>query len=226
MKNDIKKYVAEAIGTCVLVLIGCGVAVFSGADLIATSLAFGLAVVAMAYAIGDISGCHINPAVSLAMLITKKINFKQFVGYTLAQILGAFVGSAMLFAILSSCNMPTDNLGANAYGGDMALTACGAFLVETILTFVFVYTILGTTADTKRSHIAGLVIGLSLVLVHLLGIKLTGTSVNPARSIAPAILQGGEPYSQMWLFIVSPLLGGALAAWTYTLLNTNEKKKN
>ena len=226
MKNDIKKYVAEAIGTCVLVLIGCGVAVFSGADLIATSLAFGLAVVAMAYAIGDISGCHINPAVSLAMLITKKINFKQFVGYALAQILGAFVGSATLFAILSSCNMPTDNLGANAYGGDMALTACGAFLVETILTFVFVYTILGVTADTKRSHIAGLVIGLSLVLVHLLGIKLTGTSVNPARSIAPAILQGGEPYNQMWLFIVSPLLGGALAAWTYTLLNTSEKKKN
>lgn len=226
MKNDIKKYVAEAIGTCVLVLIGCGVAVFSGADLIATSLAFGLAVVAMAYAIGDISGCHINPAVSLAMLITKKINFKQFVGYALAQILGAFVGSATLFAILSSCNMPTDNLGANAYGGDMALTACGAFLVETILTFVFVYTILGVTADTKRSHIAGLVIGLSLVLVHLLGIKLTGTSVNPARSIAPAILQGGEPYSQMWLFIVSPLLGAALAAWTYTLLNTSEKKKN
>ena len=221
-----KKYIAEFLGTLVLVLFGTGIAVVSGGDLIATSLAFGLAIVACAYVIGNISGCHVNPAVSLAMLISKKLNAKDFVCYVVSQILGAIAGTAILFFILSNTNLGTTALGANFYG-ELSLTnisLVGAIITEIVLTFVFIYTILGVTSDESKSSIAGLVIGLTLTFVHLIGIPLTGTSVNPARSLAPAIFLGGEAIKQIWVFIIFPLVGGALAAITFKYLNTTKKK--
>lgn len=220
MKN-IKKYIAEFIGTAILVLFGCGTAVVTGGNPILTSLAFGLAIVAGAYAIGDVSGCHVNPAVSLAMLISGKLNIKDFCGYVAGQIAGAFAGSGLLYAILSCTNLGTASLGANGYDGASAtgLSLCGAVLVEIILTFVFIYTILGVTAKAERSHMAGIVIALTLTFVHIIGIPLTGTSVNPARSLAPAVLLGGQALSQVWVFILAPLAGAAAAACTYLLIN-------
>ena len=221
-----KKYIAEFLGTLVLVLFGTGIAVVSGGDLIATSLAFGLAIVACAYVIGNISGCHVNPAVSLAMLISKKLNVKDFVCYVVSQILGAIAGTAILFFILSNTNLGTTALGANFYG-ELSLTnisLAGAIVTEVVLTFVFIYTILGVTSDESKSNIAGLVIGLTLTFVHLIGIPLTGTSVNPARSLAPAIFLGGEAFKQIWVFIIFPLVGAALAAITFKYLNTTKKK--
>lgn len=221
-----KKYIAEFLGTLVLVLFGTGIAVVSGGDLIATSLAFGLAIVACAYVIGNISGCHVNPAVSLAMLISKKLNVKDFVCYVVSQILGAIAGTAILFFILSNTNLGTTALGANFYG-ELSLTnisLAGAIVTEIVLTFVFIYTILGVTSDESKSNIAGLVIGLTLTFVHLIGIPLTGTSVNPARSLAPAIFLGGEAFKQIWVFIIFPLVGAALAAITFKYLNTTKKK--
>lgn len=207
-----KKYIAEFVGTLVLVLVACGVAVVTGASVVATSLAFGLVIVAMAYSIGNVSGCHINPAVSLAMLITKKITTKDFIGYVIAQVLGAFVGALILGVLLGSYS----SLGANGFGtGHMAETAWIALLVEVILTFIFVTAILGVTSKKEYSSVAGIVIGLTLVLVHLIGISFTGTSVNPARSLGPALLQGADALKQVWVFIVGPLLGSALAALFY-----------
>ena len=216
-----KKYIAEFIGTLVLVLFGTGIAVVSGGDLVATSLAFGLAIVAMAYAIGDISGCHVNPAVSLAMLISKKMDAKEFVYYVISQVLGAIVGTAILFAILKGTNMGTEALGANGYDALSAtnISLMGALITEIVLTFVFVYTILGVTSDKKYAPVAGVVIGLTLTFVHLLGINLTGTSVNPARSLAPALFLGGEALKQLWVFVVAPLVGAALSACVYHFLN-------
>ncbi len=212
-----KKYIAEFVGTFSLTFFACGVAVVVGCDtpagVIATALAFGLVIVAMAYSIGNVSGCHINPAVSLAMLINKKMTFEDFVGYVIAQVLGAFAGSLLLGYILGSF----DALGANGYGSTLAsgteVTALVAIVTEIILTFFFVLSILGVTSKKENGAVAGIVIGLSLVLVHLLGIGITGTSVNPARSFAPAILQGGEATRQVWVFVLAPLCGGALAAW-------------
>ena len=215
-----KKYVCECLGTAVLVLFGCGIAVLSGADLVATSLAFGLAIVAMAYAIGNVSGCHVNPAVSLAMLINKKLTVKEFCLYVVSQVVGAFVGAGILYFVLSNAGIGVENLGANGFG---TLSIAGAFVVELVLTFVFVYTILGVTSDESKASVAGIVIGLTLAFVHLLGIKLTGTSVNPARSLAPAVLQGGDALKQVWLFIVAPLCGAALSACTFKWLNKEEK---
>ncbi len=216
-----KKYIAEFIGTLVLVLFGTGIAVVSGGDLVATALAFGLAIVAEAYVIGDISGCHVNPAVSLAMLITKKISVKDFAYYVVAQVLGALAGTAILYAILKGRTLGTAALGANGFEALSAtnISLIGALLTEIVLTFVFVYTILGVTSDKKYAPIAGLVIGLTLTFVHLLGINLTGTSVNPARSLAPALFLGGEALKQVWLFIVAPLIGAALSACVYHFLN-------
>ena len=216
-----KKYVAEFIGTLVLVLFGTGIAVVSGGDLVATALAFGLAIVAEAYVIGDISGCHVNPAVSLAMLLLKKMTIKDFIYYVIAQVLGALAGTAILFVILKGTALGTASLGANGY---LALSATnislvGALLTEVVLTFVFVYTILGVTSDKKYAPVAGLVIGLALTFVHLLGINLTGTSVNPARSLAPALFLGGEALKQVWVFILAPLVGAALSACVYHFLN-------
>ena len=221
-----RKYVAEFIGTLVLVLFGTGIAVVSGGDLVATALAFGLAIVACAYVIGDISGCHVNPAVSLAMLITKKMSTKDFISYVVAQAFGAIVGTGLLFIILKGTNIGTASLGANGFGALSAtnISMVGAALVEVILTFVFVYTILGVTSDKKYAPVAGLVIGLTLTFVHLLGINLTGTSVNPARSLAPALFLGGEALKQVWVFILAPLVGAALSACVYHFLNDAKEK--
>lgn len=221
MSKELKKYIAEFIGTAILVLFGCGTAVITGGDIVPTALAFGLSIVAAAYAIGDISGCHVNPAVSLAMLLSKKLKGKEFCGYVIAQILGALGGSLLLWAILALCGVDksVSGLGANAFIADNMGGMWASIIVEIILTFVFVYTILGVTSDKNKAHIAGLVIGLTLTFVHLLGIGWTGTSVNPARSLAPALLLGGKALSQVWVFILAPLVGGALAACVFKLLN-------
>ena len=221
-----KKYIAEFIGTMVLVLFGTGIAVLSGGNLLVTSLAFGLSIVAMAYVIGDVSGCHLNPAVSLAMLLQKKQTPKDFCFYVLAQVLGALAGTTILFAILSETNMGTMALGANGFGelSTTNISLLGALITEVVLTFVFIYTILGVTSDEKYSKVAGIVIGLSLTFVHLLGIPLTGTSVNPARSLAPAIFTGGLALQQVWLFIVAPLVGSVIATYTFMYLNKEDKK--
>ncbi len=211
-----KKYLSEFIGTCILVLFACGVAAITGcnfpeAGYIATSLAFGLVIVAMAYSIGNVSGCHINPAVSFAMLISGKMSLKDFIGYIIAQFAGAICGAAILCYLMGS----NAALGQNAlYNADILKS----LIIEVLLTFVFVLAILGVTSKTENGHVAGLVIGLSLVLVHLIGIPFTGTSVNPARSFGPALLVGGEALANVWVFIVAPMIGGALAAVVYKAL--------
>lgn len=222
-----KKYAAEFMGTLVLVLIGCGSAATAGSELgyLGIAFAFGLSIVAMAYVIGPISGCHINPAVSLAMLIRRKMPGKEFVGYVIAQTAGAVMGSALLSAIIQSSGKPVTSLGQNGFGEGygIGITGTMAFIVEIVLTFIFIYTILGVTSDSANSHVAGLVIGLSLVLVHILGIGLTGTSVNPARSFGPAVILGGEALAELWIFIVAPLIGAVLAAIAYRRLNANHE---
>ncbi len=217
-----KKYICEGIGTAVLVLFGCGTAVITGGNLVATALAFGLSIVAMAYVIGGVSGCHINPAVSLAMFINKKLDKKDFIWYVVAQVVGALCGSLLLYLILSSSTIGTANLGANGYGSmsTVRLNLLGAIITEIILTFVFIFTILGVTSDKKKENISGMVIGLTLAFVHIIGINLTGTSVNPARSLAPAIILGGKALSQVWVFIVSPLVGSVIASYVYKYINT------
>ena len=223
-----KKYVAEFIGTFVLVFFGTGIAVVSNGNLVATALAFGLAIIAEAYVIGNISGCHVNPAVSLAMLITGKMKREDFAYYVIAQILGAILGTGILFLILSGTSFGTASLGANYFGeltsNNISLIA--ALITEIVLTCVFVYTIIGVTSDDKYSSVSGIVIGLTLTFVHLIGIPLTGTSVNPARSLAPAIFLMGDAIKQVWVFIVAPLIGGALAAYLYEYLNIEKKKKH
>ena len=222
-----KKYIAEFIGTLVLVLFGCGIAVVSGGDLVATSLAFGLSIVAMAYVIGNISGCHVNPAVSLALLINGKMSVKDFALYVVAQVLGAFAGAGILFGLLAATKGGVTGLGVNGFGEGYGLemNVWGALITEVVLTFVFIYTILGVTSDDKKSSVAGIVIGLTLTFVHLLGINLTGTSVNPARSLAPAVIMGGTALAQVWVFIVAPFVGSALAAIVFKFLNKEEKAK-
>ena len=217
--NSMKKYVAEFIGTFVLVLFACGTAAVvgcsaeNGTGYLLTALAFGLVIVAMAYSIGNVSGCHINPAVSIAMLVNKKMSAKDFVGYVVAQFLGAIGGAAVLMAFVGV----ESGLGANAlYQGNI----WSSLLIEIILTFVFVISILGVTSKESNSAVAGIVIGLSLTLVHILGISFTGTSVNPARSFGPALLVGGEALSSVWVFIVAPLIGGVLAAVVYKFLDS------
>ena len=226
MSRDLKKYVAEFIGTLTLVLFGTGVAVMSGGNITATAFSFGFAIIASAYVIGDISGCHVNPAVSLAMLISKKLTPKEFVGYVASQVLGALAGTGILYGILKTTEIGTDALGVNGYGNLSAvnISLIGAIIVEIILTFVFIYTILGVTKDENKSNVAGIVIGITLTFVHLIGITLTGTSVNPARSLAPALFTGGEALSQVWVFIVSPLIGAVLAALVFKCLNTEKRK--
>ena len=206
-----KKYVCEFIGTFVLVLLGCGSAAIAGGTLgtLGIAFAFGLAIVAMAYSIGRISGCHVNPAVSLAMLISKKMTVKDFCWYVVAQVLGAFAGAGILQLIINSTELVGVGLGANGFGelSAVGLGLGGALLVEIIATCIFVFAILGVTHDEKYEGVAGLVIGLVLTLIHIVVIPLTGTSVNPARSLAPAVFVGGEALSQVWLFIVAPLVG-------------------
>ncbi|MBE6912243.1 MAG: aquaporin [Ruminococcaceae bacterium] len=220
--NSVKKYLAEFIGTFVLVLFACGTAavVRCSAEVetgyLLTALAFGLVIVAMAYSIGNISGCHINPAVSIAMLVSKKMTAKDFTGYVIAQFLGAIAGAAVLGAIVGN----DSGLGANAlYNNDAWLS----IVIEVILTFVFVIAILGVTSKESNGSVAGIVIGLTLTLVHILGISFTGTSVNPARSFGPALLVGGDALSSVWVFIVAPLAGGILAAITYKFLSSGKQ---
>ncbi|MBO6243076.1 MAG: MIP family channel protein [Clostridia bacterium] len=224
-----KKYVAELIGTCVLVLLGCGSAVIAGETLgtLGIALAFGLVIVAMAYSIGRISGCHVNPAVSLAMLLSKKMSVKDFIGYVVAQVVGAVIGSGLLYLIVNCSNLEGVGLGANGYGALSAvgLSLGGALLVEVIATFIFVLVILGVTADDKYNSVAGLVIGFTLALIHIVVIPLTGTSVNPARSLAPALFVGGEALAQVWVFIVAPLVGAAIAAYAWKFLSKTEENK-
>lgn len=222
-----KKYFCEFIGTAVLVLMGCGTAVISGGSVVATSLAFGLSIVAMAYVIGNISGCHINPAVSLAMLISKKMSIKDFIIYVVAQVAGAFAGAGILYFLLSSTNAGVIGLGTNGFGEESLanINMLGAFVVEVVLTFIFIYTILGVTSDEKKGQVAGIVIGLTLTFVHLLGIVFTGTSVNPARSLAPAVIMGGEALKQVWLFIVAPFVGSIIAALVFKFLNAEKKEE-
>jgi len=227
-----KKYVAEFIGTMVLVLFGCGSAALSGGidgslGTLGIAFAFGLSIVAMAYVIGGISGCHINPAVSFGMLLNKRMSGKDFVGYLIGQFLGGLVGIAILALIVTQSGLggtEATGLGQNGYGDAsyVGLSMGGAMVVEIVLTFVFVLTVLGVTSSDKFSRVAGLVIGLTLAFVHIMGIPLTGTSVNPARSLAPALFMGGLALEQVWLFIVGPFIGGALAALAWGTFRKGE----
>lgn len=221
-----KKYIAECIGTMVLTLLGCGTAVFVGcgepAGVFATAAAFGLAVIAMAYTIGGISGCHINPAITLGVALSGRMSWKDACGYWVGQFIGGIIGAAVLFWIISATGAPgamgsPDGMGANGVAN--AGGACGAILVEVVATFLFVLVVLGTTDDKKGAgNLAGLAIGLTLVLIHLVCINLTGTSVNPARSFGPAIFAGGDALKDVWVFIVAPLAGGALASLVWNCL--------
>ena len=225
-----KKYVAECIGTAVLVVLGCGTAMLVGCDAangsgyLLTALAFGLVIVGMAYSIGNISGCHINPAVSLGVLMTGGMTVSDFVGYVISQCIGAFAGAGILAVIfgLGAVEDKTGGFGSNGLAG-VGGSAVAGLVVEIVLTFVFVFAILGVTSK-KAGHgsFGGLVIGLTLTLVHILGIGLTGTSVNPARSFGPALVAAFSgntaPLVALWVFIVGPLVGAALAACAYKWL--------
>ncbi len=214
-----KKYVAEAIGTFVLTFLGCGAAVSLGcsetvpATVVGTAIAFGLSVVAMAYTIGGVSGCHINPAITLGVLVSGRMTTKEAVGYWAGQLVGGIIAGAALCGIYGA----ETGLGTNGIAGcDNNIVL--ALAVEALLTFLFVLVVLGTT-DAKKGagNLAGLAIGLTLILIHLVGIHFTGTSVNPARSIGPALFTGGEALVNLWIFIAAPLVGGACAAlcWKY-----------
>ena len=221
--KDFKKYLAEFIGTFVLVLVACGTAMITSAKgdptfYLTTAAAFGLVIVAMAYSIGNISGCHINPAVSLAMLISKKMNVKDFCGYVVAQCLGAILGAVCLGLIFGF-----DTAKAIGFGANACEKVGGGFLVEVLLTCIFVLAILGVTSRGEFSKVAGLVIGGTLTLVHLLGIGITGTSVNPARSLGPALFAGGKALEQIWIFILAPLVGAVIAALVWMFLDKKEE---
>lgn len=235
--NLTSKLIAELLGTMVLVLMGCGSAVIAGADgttgvgLLGISFAFGLSVVAMAYAIGHISGCHINPAISISMAVSGRMSWKDAISYSVAQVIGALLGAGILYLIVTNNihghEMKPWALGSNGWGtgylGEYNTVA--AFVAEFIFTFIFLLVILGSTSTKNiNGGFAGLAIGLSLVLIHIVGIKVTGVSVNPARSIGPAIFAGGEAISQLWLFIVAPVLGGATAAVVYNALMERPEK--
>jgi aquaporin Z len=224
---DIRKLVAEAVGTAILVFFAVGVATlsfgfkFSGditsAGVVATALAFGLVLMALAYAIGPISGAHVNPAVTIGFLVEGRISVTDAVGYWVAQIVGAIVGAALLralFAAVPGYSTKTQGMGTNGWGDNsmVHLGLGGALLAEVLLTLLFVFVVLTVTRKLATPSMAGLALGLALSVVHLIGIPLTGTSVNPARSIGPALFVGGSALSQLWLFIVAPLIGGALAA--------------
>ena len=225
-----KKYIAEFIGTLTLVTLGCGTAMLVGCNAAAgsgyllTALAFGLVIVGMAYCVGNISGCHINPAVSLGVLMSKGMSVKDFIGYVIAQCLGALAGAGLLAAIfcLGGVAAMTGGFGSNGLAG-VGGNAIAGLLVEIVLTFFFVLVILGVTSK-KAGHgsFAGVVIGFTLVLVHILGIGLTGTSVNPARSFGPALVAlftgNTAPIACLWVFIVGPFVGAALAAIVYNFL--------
>lgn len=211
-------YAAEFIGTLSLVLIGCGTAVF-GADLVGISIAFGMTVTAMAYAIGPISGCHINPAISIAMTVAGKLPGKHLGGYILSQILGGLAGAALLFLIASGVENfdAASSMGQNGFAEHSpgGFNLVSALIAEIVFTFLFLMVIFGSTSEKASPGFAGLAIGMSLVIIHLVSIPITGTSVNPARSIGPAVFAGTEHITQLWLFVVGPVVGGVLAAVTW-----------
>jgi aquaporin Z len=226
LKNKpMKKYLAELIGTFSLVLFGCGSAVISGVSstglngtgILGISIAFGFTVVAMAYAIGGISGCHINPAVTIGILVAGKMEVKEAIGYIISQSIGAIFGAAVLFLIHSGqpgYEMGEWALGSNGWGEGYlgGYNIVSAFVIETVMTFLFLFVILAVTSRYGNGTMAGLAIGVTLMLIHLVAIPVTGTSVNPARSLGPAIFAGGKAFAQLWLFIVAPILGAILAA--------------
>jgi aquaporin Z len=233
-----KKYLAELIGTFSLVLFGCGAAVISGnaqvgpagAGLLGISIAFGFAVVAMAYAIGGISGCHINPAVTVGVLVAGRVTAKDAAGYIVAQLIGATIGAGVLYLIVSGSSswvMPEWGLGSNGWGegylGNYNTTS--AFIAEAVFTCLFLFVILAVTSKYGNSTMAGLAIGVTLMLIHLVVIPVTGTSVNPARSFGPAIFSGGKALSQLWLFFVAPVFGAVVAALIWKFGFEKEDKK-
>ena len=214
------------IGTMVLVLMGCGSAVFAGSmagtvgagvGTVGVALAFGLSVVAMAYAIGGISGCHINPAITLGVFLSGRMNGKDAGMYMVFQVIGAIIGSSILYILAKDSGSVTTFTGANGYTNVLP-----AFVAETVFTFIFLLVVLGSTSKGANTKFAGIAIGLALVLIHIVCIPITGTSVNPARSIGPALFQGGEALSQLWLFIVAPFLGAAIAAVVWKGIDTEE----
>ncbi|MCL2405175.1 MAG: MIP family channel protein [Defluviitaleaceae bacterium] len=224
---NIKKYLAEVIGTFALVFMGCGSAMLLGVSAdgghLAVAFAFGLSIVAMAYVIGGVSGCHINPAVSLSMFLDKRLSAADFIGYVISQVIGAVVAAALLFVMVEVFGVAdlTGGLGSNGVG---SLGIGGAFLVEVVLTFIFVFTILGVTAHEKMASVAGLVIGLTLVFVHIVGIPLTGTSVNPARSLGPALFAGGTALTDVWVFLLAPFIGAIVAVLAYWAVSISKRK--
>lgn len=228
-----KKYLAEMFGTMVLVLMGCGAAVSLGCDnadpetVVGTALAFGLAVVAMAYTIGGISGCHINPAITLGVMLSGRMKGKEAVNYMIFQVIGGLIGAALLWVLTSNSGL--SGTGANdlqSVSGGETVSVIGGLLAEIVFTFVFVLVVLGATAkeNAATGGLAGLAIGLALVLVHLVCIRYTGTSVNPARSIGPALFQGGSALCNLWIFIVGPFVGAALASGVWGLIAGADKK--
>lgn len=219
-----KKYFAEMVGTMVLVLMGCGSAVIAGGaagavgtgvGTLGVALAFGLSVIVMVYTIGSISGCHINPAITLGIYLTGRMNGKDAAMYMIFQVIGALLGSTVLYFIATGMGIPGNVAGANSYAE--STSEVSAFLAEAFFTFIFVLVVLGSTSSKAPSGFAGLAIGLTLVLIHIVCIPITGTSVNPARSIAPALFSQGAALSQLWLFIVAPFVGAACSAlvWKY-----------
>ena len=220
-----KRYISELIGTMVLVLFGCGSAAIAGSVLgnVGIALAFGLSIVAMAYVIGDISGCHINPAVSIGMCIDGRLETKDLVMYIVFQCIGAIIGIGLLAVIINSAptlgGYTATGLGQNGFGAasSVGLNVTGAIIVEIILTFVFVF-----TKKAENGAVAGIVIGLTLAFVHIMGIPLTGTSVNPARSIAPALFIGGQALQQVWVFIVAPIIGAIIAGTLFKGLTSED----
>ncbi|MBE2277730.1 MAG: aquaporin Z [Rhodobacteraceae bacterium] len=221
-----RKFTAEMLGTFVLVFFGCGAAVIAGANgtegvgLTGIALAFGLTIVAVAYGLGAISGAHLNPAVSLGMRLAGRMDTSAFVLYVVAQVVGAILGAAVLYLIASGgegYDLAVNGLGANGYGPGYGggYNLVSALLFEVVATFVFVTVILGATHGLAPKGFAGLAIGLALTMIHLVGIKITGTSVNPARSIGPALFVGGDALRHLWVFLAAPLVGGALAGWLH-----------
>jgi aquaporin Z len=234
---DVRKLVAEFMGTGVLVFFGVGVATESfgfgltgphqSAGIAATALAFGLVLLALAYSLGPISGCHVNPAVTIGFVVSGRMGISEAIGYWVAQFVGATAGALALWSVFHSVpgyNRKTTGLGTDGWGKNsmVHLGGGGAFVAEVALTFLFVFVVLAATSRLGSPGFAGLAIGLALTVVHLVGIPLTGTSVNPARSFGPALIVGGDALKQLWLFIVAPLVGGAISAIVYRYLFANE----
>lgn len=217
----LKKGLAEVLGTFFLVFIGTGTAVLVGDSVgaLGIGLAFGLAIMVSANTVGTVSGAHLNPAVSLAMFVNKRMTLNELITYVVAQLVGAILGSALLRTLLTMTDLGTDNLAQTTYS---SITATGAFIVEALLTFILVFVVLSVTSKKGSTSYNGLAIGLTLTMLHFIGVPLTGMSVNPVRSISPAIFVGGDAMSQLWLYILAPLVGGLIAAFVAKYLLDSE----